>query len=146
MGYLGGQGTVNVNSGGATVNAAKIVVGYKWKVAATDCVGTFNTSGSVTTTGEIDVGADGNQGLSGTQRSSWNQNAGQTTVGTQMILGEYDGTDTTGQTAGYGILNLDGGTFTTPLISTRSHYSSTIIGATNGTVNFDGGTLQALAS
>ena len=43
-------------------------------------------------------------------------------------------------------MNLNGGTFTTPVLSTHSDYSATLKGTTIGTVNFDGGTLQPTGS
>jgi fibronectin-binding autotransporter adhesin len=143
VGAYGGTGTVNLNGPTAQFAANSIQVGYNWNAVATDTHGTFNVNGAnaLVNADTIIVGADGGQG------AVWNQNSGHTTAVSKLYVGEYDGTDAAaGRTAGSGTLNLNGGTVTTPVVSTHSVYSAEIIGPSSGTVNFNGGILQASAS
>ncbi|MCC6125790.1 MAG: autotransporter-associated beta strand repeat-containing protein [Pirellulales bacterium] len=150
IGRFGGTGTVDVN-GSAQFAATNIQVGYNWGSVVTDTHGTVNVNGAgaVATATEIVLGADGGQD------GKWNQNAGQTTVATKVVIGEYDYSDAPlSRTSGAGVLNLNGGTLTAPALSTRSVVISTnaadlgveLHGATAGTVNFNGGVLKASAA
>ncbi|MCC6124534.1 MAG: autotransporter-associated beta strand repeat-containing protein [Pirellulales bacterium] len=138
LGYFADTGTVSVNDS-AQFSAATIQLCYNWSSVVTDNHATFNVNGSgaLVSATDIIIGADGGQD------ATWNQNAGQTTAGSKVIVGEWDYSDTSGNTDGIGVLNLNGGRVTTPVVTTRSQYDATHIGPTYGTVNFNGGTLQA---
>ncbi|MBN1912695.1 MAG: autotransporter-associated beta strand repeat-containing protein, partial [Pirellulales bacterium] len=125
------DGTANLGIGTVTVDGADAVVTV---VGA----GTHQNDDSHTFQNTLTIGAAGGQG-------TWNQNAGLTTCANTVILGEYDYYDwDTEWTPGQGTLNLNGGTFACGGISTRS--DSAVITGTTATINFDGGTLKALAS
>ena len=84
----------------------------------------------------IIIGSDGGIG-------TWTQAGGTTTSAGFTVVGQddYDGWTTSGQ----GTLNLNGGVFATPAIHTFTYANIPGI-ATTGVVNFNGGTLTALAS
>jgi autotransporter-associated beta strand protein len=110
-----GQGTVTVDDGG--------------DVQVTG----LNLGNDGVRPGTIAIGGMGGQGV-------WNQDGGSTSCAQPVIVGEWD--YSYWATVGDGTLNLNGGTFLCPKITTRS----TAGFATTGAVNFNGGKLKALAS
>ena len=157
VGGWGNQGHLDVQ-GSATLTVTELRLGYNRGGVADDSpsVVAITGTGATATIGKLTVGADGNQG------SHWDQNAGHTTVASPVILGEFDYTDDiVVRSSGSGILNLKSGTFSVPSITTNSSPISTwttddvlnpnypgdagtmLNGVVNGTVNFNGGTLQA---
>jgi autotransporter-associated beta strand protein/T5SS/PEP-CTERM-associated repeat protein len=167
----GYNGTSQLNAAGGSVTAASdLSVGYNWGNDVND-QGTHvvNATGStISVGGSLILGANSGKG-------TYNQVAGHTTVVGSVILGEGDYTDSlTSQVGAHGdaVLNLNGGTFTAPGMTTRSATISTWapaqwldpptntvpnpeypgdtgatrIHVTNAVVNFNGGLLQAGAS
>ncbi len=158
------MGYANVNDN-ATFTAANIDLGLNWGDNVTDYgVGNFTVAGAgavVTITGagtgrgpvtgteypnSLIIGSVGGVGF-------WNQNAGTTTSTNPVILGEYDwytwddpAGGGGGQSPGAGTLNLNGGMFMAPSITTRSLVGLDPPGVTTGVVNFNGGVLQATAA
>ena len=140
-------GLVTVNDSAQITSTGDILLGQEWgNTPAAIGVATLTVAGSgavVSTTGSVIVGANGAIG-------TYNQNAGTTTSTLKAILGQYDYWDAgsvPNQTPGNGTLNLNGGVFAAPLVTTDTDPAGAAgIQGTAGTVNFNGGVLRALAA
>lgn len=148
----GGEGTVNVLGGTMqTLNGGAILVG------ASGTKGTLNVvNGIVTSIGDIVIGnvaegvlnlAGGSTSITGTsgQRLVLSNNGPGTVTlsgtGSLSIAGAGINFGSVAASTGAGILNLDGGTLTTPQINKLS-----TAGSSSATFNFNGGTLKPSAS
>jgi autotransporter-associated beta strand protein len=148
---IGANNTVTINSPGAVV-AIHGGVGTYGQVDDATAGGNDNTPGDHTYSflNGLVVGGCGGAG-------TYTQNAGLTTNDNPVALGQFDfyywdierpntngGDYSQGASAGSGILNLNGGTFSAPGIVVDGN--TAVIAGTTGTINFNGGTLKASAS
>ncbi len=173
--YGATNSTFTVSGTGSHVTTDMMALGWNWGNDAND-VGTNNTvtvnggtvaiHGGAGTYGQVDDGGTpgdhtysflnglviGGCGAAGT----YNQNGGITTNDNPVALGQFDfyywdienapWPDPSGASAGSGVLNLNGGTFSAPSFVVQSNIGvTTDPGSTQGTINFNGGVLQASA-
>jgi autotransporter-associated beta strand protein len=137
-GDVGGVSTLSVNGNAQLTVNANLRVSYKWNSnPAQFGTNTANVNGgTVIVKGSLIVGCDGGSGV-------FNQEGGLTATANPAIVGDFDLSDGPGGTPGVGVLNLDGGTFQTPALTTQSN-AAYVLG-TAGTINFNGGVLKATA-
>jgi len=149
IGRYGGVGTARF-TGDAQATLPSIRVGVNWANDASDLgVGEVfvDDAAQVTVTG---VGTYGNSYANtitlahGGGDGTWTQNGGTTTCANAGVVTEYDYWDTSEWSPGVGVLNLNGGVFACPGIMVRAN--SNVVNGTSGTVNLNGGTLQATAA